>query len=101
MNLANWKGPNAEVKDASIAKMGLNGWRTNVGALQKLHHPNIIHLLGPAHHSQPQTLCLVLEHCNAGDLSSAFLRVTSSPNFFFHVAKGIAWGMSCVCTNAT
>jgi hypothetical protein len=34
------------VKVASITEMGLEGWRTEVKALQKLHHPNIIRLLG-------------------------------------------------------
>jgi len=73
--------------------MGLDGWRKEVQALQKLHHPNIIRLLGSVYHPNPLTFCLVLEYCNAGDLSAA-LQHPTPPNFFFHVATSIAKGMS-------
>jgi serine/threonine protein kinase len=64
-----------------------------VQALQKLHHPNIIRLLGSVYHPQPLTFCLVLEYCNAGDLDTALGKHTS-PNFFFHVAGSISKGMT-------
>jgi serine/threonine protein kinase len=91
--LATWTGQNVAVKVASITKFGLEGWRTEVDALQRLHHPNIIRLLGSIYHENPLTYCLVLEYCNAGDLASA-LRYPTPRNFFFHVAVSISTAMT-------
>jgi Protein tyrosine and serine/threonine kinase len=90
--LADWNGLQVAVKVASITEMGLDGWRTEAQALQKLHHPNIIRLLGSVYHPNPLTFCLVLEYCNAGDLAMALKKVTPV-NFFWHVASSIAKGM--------
>jgi mitogen-activated protein kinase kinase kinase 11 len=81
------------VKVASITEAGLDGWRTEVQALQKLHHPNIIRLLGSVCHPNPLTFCMVLEYCESGDLATALLKPTPR-NFFFHVAESVARGMS-------
>lgn len=89
--LADWSGLKVAVKVASISEMGLDGWRTEVQALQKLHHPNIIRLLGSVYHPSPLTFCLVLEYCDAGDLSEALKRVTP-PSFFFRVGDGMSKG---------
>lgn len=91
--LAKWSGLDVAVKVASITEMGLDGWRKEVQALQKLHHPNIIRLLGSVYHPSPLTFCLVLEYCDAGDLSVALQKCTPR-NFFFHVASSISKGMS-------
>ena len=91
--LANWTGLQVAVKVASITEMGLDGWRTEVQSLQKLHHPNIIRLLGSVYHQNPLTFCLVLEYCNAGDLGSA-MKYPTAPGFFFHVATSIAKGIA-------
>ena len=91
--LADWGGTRVAVKVASITEMGLEGWRTEVQALQKLHHPNIIRLLGSVYHPNPLTFCLVLEYCDAGDLDTAMQRVTPR-NFVPHVAKSMAKGMA-------
>ena len=91
--IAEWSGLTVAVKVASINEMGLEGWRTEVQALQKLHHPNIIRLLGSVYHPQPLTFCLVLEYCDAGDLASALLKVTPR-NFFFLVSVSIAKGLT-------
>ena len=91
--LADWGGTRVAVKVASITEMGLEGWRTEVQALQKLHHPNIIRLLGSVYHPNPLTFCLVLEYCDAGDLDTALQRVTPR-NFVPHVAKSMAKGMA-------
>jgi hypothetical protein len=91
--LGKWTGQNVAVKVASITEFGLEGWRTEVNALQRLHHPNIIRLMGSIYNENPQTHCLVLEYCNAGDLASA-LRYPTPRNFFFHVSSSIANAMS-------
>ena len=91
--LANWTGLEVAVKVASITEMGLDGWRTEVQSLQKLHHPNIIRLMGSVYHPNPLTFCLVLEYCNAGDLGSA-MKYPTAPGFFFHVATCIAKGVA-------
>ena len=91
--LANWTGLKVAVKVASITETGLDGWRTEVQALQKLHHPNIIRLLGSVYHPNPLTFCLVLEYCNAGELTNA-LKYPTAPGFFFHVATSIAKGVA-------
>jgi Protein tyrosine and serine/threonine kinase len=91
--LGDWGGTNVAVKVASITEMGLDGWRKEVQALQMLHHPNIIRLLGSVYHPSPLTFCLVLEYCNAGDLSDALLKPTP-PEFWSHVAISIAKGMT-------
>jgi hypothetical protein len=92
--LGSWAGgQQVAIKVASITEFGLEGWRTEVAALQKLHHPNIIRLLGSIEHKSPLTYCLVLEYCNAGDLSTA-LKYPTPRNFLFHVAISIANAMS-------
>jgi hypothetical protein len=68
--LADWSGQKVAVKVASITEFGLDGWRREVAALQRLHHPNVIRLLGSIEHPNPLTYCLVLEYCSAGDLVS-------------------------------
>jgi hypothetical protein len=90
--IADWSGQTVAVKVASITETGLDGWRTEVNALQKLHHPNIIRLLGSVYHQHPLTFCLVLEYCDGGDLATALKRTTPK-NFFFHVASGVAKGL--------
>lgn len=92
--LAKWTGLEVAVKVASISENGLESWRTEVQALQKLHHPNIIRLLGSVYHQNPLTFCLVLEYCNAGDLDTALTKSPTAPNFFFHVAISIAKGVA-------
>ena len=77
---------------ASTSRFGLEGWRTEVDALKRLHHPNIIRLLGSVYHETPLTYCLVLEYCNAGDLSTV-LKYPTPKNLFFTVALGIANAM--------
>jgi mitogen-activated protein kinase kinase kinase 11 len=91
--LGKWTGQNVAVKVASITEFGLEGWRTEVNALQRLHHPNIIRLMGSIYNENPQTHCLVLEYCNGGDLGTA-LRYPTPRNFFFHVSSSIANAMS-------
>jgi mitogen-activated protein kinase kinase kinase 11 len=91
--LGKWTGQNVAVKVASTTDFGLEGWRTEVNALQRLHHPNIIRLMGSIYNENPQTHCLVLEYCNAGDLGAA-LRYPTPRNFFFHVSSSIANAMS-------
>jgi len=91
--LANWTGLKVAVKVASITETGLDGWRTEVQALQKLHHPNIIRLLGSVYHPNPLTFCLVLEYCSAGELTDV-LKVPTAPDFFFQVATSIANGVA-------
>ena len=61
--------------------------------MQRLHHPNIIRLLGSVYHESPLTYCLVLEYCNAGDLSTV-LKYPTPKNFFFTAALGIANAMA-------
>jgi serine/threonine protein kinase len=90
--LASWTGQNVAVKVASITKFGVDGWTTEIAALQRLHHPNIIRLLGSIYHENPLTYCLVLEYCNAGDLATT-LKYPTPRNFFFHVAISIANAM--------
>jgi hypothetical protein len=91
--LADWSGQKVAVKVASITEFGLDGWRREVAALQRLHHPNVIRLMGSVEHQNPLTYCLVLEYCNAGDLNTA-LKYPTPRNFFFHVAISIANAMA-------
>jgi mitogen-activated protein kinase kinase kinase 11 len=91
--LAKWSGQTVAVKVACLNEMGLDGWKTKVQSLQRLHHPNVIRLLGSVYNENPLTYCLVLEFCNAGDLSAALQRPTP-PNFFFRVAGDIASGLA-------
>lgn len=90
---ATWLRQEVAVKVASITEFGLEGWRREVGALQRLHHPNVIRLLGSVEHENPLTYCLVLEYCNAGDLNTA-LKYPTHKNFFFHCAESIANAMT-------
>jgi mitogen-activated protein kinase kinase kinase 11 len=91
--LGQWTGQNVAIKVASITEFGQDGWRTEVNALQRLHHPNIIRMMGTIYNENPQTQCLVLEYCNAGDLATA-LRYPTPKNFFFNVSTSIANAMT-------
>lgn len=91
--MANWTGQEVAVKVASITEFGLDGWRAEVQMLSKLHHPNIIRLLGSVYNESPLTYCLVLEYCESGDLESALKRPTPK-NFFFQVSKSLINGMA-------
>jgi len=91
--LGTWSNQKVAIKVASMNETGLEGFRTEVEALQKLHHPNIIRLLGSVYHQNPLTFCLVLEYCNSGDLAKA-MSLPTPANFFFHVASSVAKGMS-------
>ena len=78
---------------ASTSRFGLEGWRREVEVLQRLHHPNVIRLLGSVYHETPLTYCLVLEYCNAGDLAT-ILKYPTPKNFFFTAAIGISNAMT-------
>jgi serine/threonine protein kinase len=91
--LAKWSGQDVAVKVAAITEMGVDGWNNEIQSLQRLHHPNIIRLLGSIYNPSPLTYCLVLEYCDAGDLAAALKRRTP-PNFFFRVASSVASGMA-------
>lgn len=91
--LADWSGQKVAVKVASITEFGLDGWRREVAALQRLHHPNVIRLMGSIEHQNPLTYCLVLEYCNAGDLNTV-LKYPTPRNFFFHVGISIGNAMA-------
>ena len=91
--LAKWSGQQVAVKVAAITDMGLDGWKTEVKSLRKLHHPNIIRLLGSVYNESPLTYCLVLEYCAGGDLHEA-LKKSTHPKFFVKIASDIAHGMA-------
>ena len=91
--LATWSGQNVAVKVAATTDLGLEGWHAEVVSLQRLHHPNVIRLLGSIYNPSPQTYGLVLEYCESGDLSTALKRQTPS-NFFWRVAEDVANGMN-------
>ncbi len=91
--LAEWSGQNVAVKVAAITDLGLEGWQSEVNSLQRLHHPNVIRLLGSIYNPSPQTYGLVLEYCESGDLSTALNNPTPS-NFFWRVAEDVAKGMN-------
>mmetsp|Transcript_38663 Transcript_38663/g.42788 ORF Transcript_38663/g.42788 Transcript_38663/m.42788 type:complete len:767 (-) Transcript_38663:41-2341(-) len=90
--LADWSGKEVAVKVAASTEMGLDGWKAEVSSLRKLHHPNIIRLLGSVYNEIHLTHCLVLEYCSGGDLSKALSRPTHS-SFFFKIALDIAQGL--------
>jgi len=91
--LATWRGQEVAVKVAAISDMGLDGWKTEVESLQRLHHPNIIRMMGSAYNESPLTYCLVLEYCNAGDLAAALSNRTPA-DFFTFVATSVANGLA-------
>ena len=91
--LAEWSGQDVAVKVAAITDLGLEGWQAEVNSLQRLHHPNVIRLLGSIYNPSPQTYGLVLEYCESGDLSTALTQPTPS-NFFWRVAEDVAKGMN-------
>lgn len=80
------------VKVAMISDMGLEGWKTELTSLKKLHHTNIVRFLGAIYNPSPLTYCLVLEYCDRGDLSMALAEATP-PKFFTHVMSGVAEGL--------
>lgn len=90
--LGTWGGQQVAVKVAAVTDLGLDGWKTEIKSLQRLHHPNIIRLLGSIYNPSPETYGIVLEFCNGGDLNLALTKKTP-PNFFWRVAEDVANGM--------
>mmetsp|Transcript_26595 Transcript_26595/g.50428 ORF Transcript_26595/g.50428 Transcript_26595/m.50428 type:complete len:284 (+) Transcript_26595:934-1785(+) len=73
--------------------MGLEGWKSELMSLKKMHHTNIIRFLGAIYNPSPLTYCLVLEYCHGGDLSVALVANNTPPKFFVNVTSGIASGL--------
>jgi len=90
--LGRWAGQNVAIKVAAMNDVGLDGWSKEVTALQHIHHPNVIRLLGSIQNEYPPTYCLVLEYCDAGDLSSA-LTCPTPPKFFEKIMTSVVAGM--------
>lgn len=90
--LGRWRREEVAVKVAAATSLGLSGWEADLRALHKLHHPNIIRMLGCVQNETPFALSLLLEYCNLGDLQDAISKPTPS-NFFQKVVFGIANGM--------
>ena len=88
--LAAWQGAHVAVKVASDTGSAKEGWRAEVAALAQLHHPNVVRCMGAV--AAPPTYCVVLEHCEGGDVRHALQRKTS-PGFFWRVAEGVVSGM--------
>ncbi|GFH45587.1 mitogen-activated protein kinase kinase kinase 9 [Chaetoceros tenuissimus] len=91
--LARWSGQEVAVKVSANTDIGLEAWYTEINSLKRLHHPNVIRLLGAVYNPSPPTYGLVLEYCNAGDLSEA-LKHPTPPNFFWKIADDVANGMN-------
>ena len=62
-------------------------WQSEIRALTRLSHPNIVRYLGSV--TSEKTRAVVLEFCEAGDLWNA-LRSPTPPGFTLHVARGLA-----------
>ena len=73
------------VKVAADVGDSLEQWRSEVRALTRLDHPNVVRYLGCV--TSAPTFGLVLEYCEGGDLYSK-LRKPTPPRFVMHVAKG-------------
>mmetsp|Transcript_8641 Transcript_8641/g.18152 ORF Transcript_8641/g.18152 Transcript_8641/m.18152 type:complete len:749 (-) Transcript_8641:74-2320(-) len=86
-------GQRVAVKVASISDIGVEGWRTELTSLKRIHHTNIIRFLGAIYNPSPLIYCLVLEYCNGGDLSQV-LKTRTPPNFFKTVAYDVASGLA-------
>jgi len=91
--LATWSGQPVAVKIAAITDLGIGGWKTECESLRRLHHPNVVRMLGSIFNPNPRTFGLVLEYCEAGDLKNALNRWTPK-NFFWKIAGDIANGMA-------
>jgi len=89
--LAKWEGVAVAVKVACAGNSGMHSWRSEVAALTRLRHPNIVRCLGAT--AAPPTFCLVLEYCDGGDVRQA-LKQSTPPNFFWSVAQAVATGMA-------
>jgi len=75
------------VKVASWEADSLGQWRSEVYALTKLEHRNIVRYFGFV--ATPPMHCLVLEYCDGGDLCER-LKHPIPPGFVLKVAGGIA-----------
>ena len=87
---AQWRGSSTSVA-VKVAHSGSEAaWLSEMSTLCKLHHPNVVQLLGAV--LSPPTFCLVLEYCHNGDLFEALQKPTP-PGFTISVARGVAAGM--------
>ena len=75
------------VKVAASVGDSVEQWQSEIRALTRLSHPNIVRYLGSV--TSEKTRAVVLEFCEAGDLWNA-LRSPTPPGFTLHVARGLA-----------
>lgn len=78
-----------------MTEIGLFGWESETCSLQRLHHPNIVRLLGSIVSKIPQTNCLILEYCDVSDLTDTMKNPTLF-NFFQNLATSMASGIACL-----
>lgn len=90
--LAKWRREEVAVKVATATSLGILGWNMELRVLQRLHHPNIIRMMGCIYTETPFAMSLILEYCNQGDLGAA-LRKPTPPNFINTVSFGLSTGM--------
>lgn len=90
--LAKWRREEVAVKVATATALGIQSWNMELRALQKLHHPNIIRMMGCMYTETPFAMSLILEYCNLGDLANALNKPTP-PNFFGKVVMGLSTGL--------
>jgi len=88
--LARYQGADVCVKVAGGAANDLEAWKTEVRALAKLRHANIVRCLGVL--LEPPTHGLVLEYIEGTDLTRALASPTPR-GFALCVGEGIADGM--------
>jgi len=89
--VAHWNGARVAVKVAGCNASSMDSWRSEVDALTRLRHPNVVQYIGCV--ISPPTYCLVLEFCDAGDLYRA-LRMPTPPGLLLRVARAVATGMA-------
>ena len=92
-----YRGTQVAVKVAGVSAGGFSHWRHEVAVLAHIRHTNVVRYFGAV--ESPPTYCLILEYCEKGDLRSALDENRTPPNFFWHVAAGVASGMLCLHSN--
>ena len=58
--LARWRREEVAVKVATATPLGILSWNMEIRALQKLHHPNIIRMMGCIYTETPFAMSLIL-----------------------------------------
>lgn len=78
---ATWRGLDVAVKTmrcTAVTRENVRRFKDEIQIMARVHHPNLVRLLGACWQDGPDNLCIVLEYCSSGTLTNVWDRHAST-----------------------